>query len=100
MSVPAARGPLIQNITLTVADTEYPCTLQDGSSNENPSLKKVMFRAEDGTVIVLYAFVSGGPYFTLKAGEVYWQDNLDSYAITLYLKSTTAGAVIDVETWY
>lgn len=96
----AARGPLITSLTLTLAATEYSILLQDGSINSTPSLKALQFRCQDNTSVIQYAFAAGGPYFDLKANEVYWKDNLEWYAATMYFKSATAGAVVEIEAWY
>lgn len=98
-STPAATNPTIYNVTLTNANTEYPQVLQDASSNVNPSLKKLMVRAQLDIYPIQYAFKTGGPYFDLLAGEIYWQDGLDVYGMTIYLKSAYAGVVVDIEAW-
>lgn len=96
----AARGPTIFNLTLTNGGQEYSQLLQDGDDRAKPSLKKIQLRCTDNTSVLQYAYVPGGPYFTLKANEVYWEDGLESHNITLYIKSATAGAVAEIEVWY
>jgi hypothetical protein len=96
----AGRGPLIDELELTNAGQEYPYQLNDGNDNSKPSLKALQFRCRDNTSIIQYSFVSGGTFFTLKANEVYWKDMLESYGITIYFKSATAGAVVEIEAWH
>lgn len=97
-TVPAATNGMVTNLTLILAGTEYSQVLNDGQPG-SPSVKAIMFRLQDKTQTCQYAFKSGGPYFDLLAGEVYWKDGLDMYAASLYFKSTFAGAVVDIEVW-
>lgn len=97
-NTPAASGPKIYNLTLVNAGTEYSQTIQDGN-RDTPSIKAIMFRLQNTLHSCQYAFVAGGPYFDLKAGEVYWKDGLHFFNVTLFFKSPDAGAVVDIEAW-
>lgn len=97
-STPAATGAKIYNLTLVNASEEYPQVIHDGDRN-TPSVKAIMFRLQSTTQTVQYSFKAGGPYFDLKAGEVYWKDGLHFFNSILYFKSPDAGAVVDIEVW-
>jgi len=86
------------NLTLTLADTEYSQVLPNGT-------KAFALRCRTSDV-VRYAFTTGkvaasvSPYQTLKASAEYWKDNVSLAAgITVYLASSTAGVIVEIEAW-
>ena len=85
------------NITLTLANTEYSQALPANT-------KKFIFQARTD-VDIRYAFTTGkvatptAPYFTLKAGMIYSEDNLNLTSKTIYWASTTAGAIVELIGW-
>jgi|SRR5712671_41445 len=97
-TTPAATGAEIYNLTLTLAATEYPQLIHDGV-NTTPSVKKIMFRLRDKTQTLQYSYKAGGPYFDLLAGEIYWEDGLDTYMTSIYFKTPNAGALVNIEIW-
>lgn len=97
-TTPAATGPITDDITLVNAGQEYGYPLWDGL-NTTPSVKKIQVRCSDDTHTFQYAWQTGGPYFHVRAGEVYYQDGLDTYASNIYFKSANAGEVIEIEVW-
>lgn len=97
-TTPAGTKAQIYNVSLTLAGTEYSQEIQDGATS-SPSVKAIMFRLQDVAHTLQYSFVSGGPYFNLKANEVYWKDGLHMFSTTIYFKSPDAGAVVDLEVW-
>lgn len=84
----------ISNTTLTSANTEYSYVL--------PELTfKFQIKARSTTVVVKYAFVSGesgSNYMSIPANMTYWDDNICTSS-TIYLQSTTAGAVVEIQSW-
>ena len=91
------KEPTIYNKTLTVADTEY--------SQAFPSSTRE-FRVRCRTLFdVRYAWVTGkvaiptAPYATIKAGLEYHGDESDITGKSLYLASSTAGVVVEIEIW-
>ena len=98
-NTPAASGPTIYNKTLTLAATEYSQEIHD-LGRSTPSIKKIMFRLQVSTHTLQYSYVSGGPYFDLYAGEIYYQDGLHANGIpNIYFKTPDAGAIVDIEVW-
>lgn len=85
------------NVTLTSADTEYSQALPANT-------KEVRFRCRT-LFDVRFAFVTGkvagpaAPYFTLPAGSDYYSDKNDLDSITVYLASSEAGVIVELETW-
>lgn len=93
----AVTTPTVYNLTLTSADTEYSQALPANT-------KEVRFRCR--TIYdVRYAWVTGkvatptAPYLTLPAGSDYYSDNDNLAAQTLYLASSQAGVIIEIECW-
>ena len=95
--VKAATTPNEYNMTMTNADTEYSQALPSGT-------KKFQIRVRDGTA-ARYAFTTGkvagqtSPYFTLGAGEVYYEDNLNLTTKTIYFACGSAGKIIELLAW-
>ena len=90
-------SPTVYNVTLTVADTEYSQALPANTKD---------FRFRCRTLYdVRYAFVTGkvagpaAPYLTLPAGSDYVSDLNNLPTITLYLASSQAGVVVELECW-
>lgn len=90
------RTPTIENLTLTVANTEYSVEMP-------PSVKKVSFQCR-AAADVRYAFVAGkvatptAPYFTLKSGG---EKTLDDMHLggRVYFGTASAGSIIELEYW-
>jgi len=93
-----ATTPVLYAKTLTVADTEYSQALPAGT-------KKFLFHCRDLTSVIRYAFVTGkvatptDPYGTLQPGVAYNEDFIKLAATTLYLASSSAGAVVEITAW-
>lgn len=95
---PAAEQttPTFYNLTLTVADTEYIQALP-----ANTRALEFQCRTEND---IRYSFETGkvatptSPYSTLKAGDVWYKENILTSG-SLYAGSSTAGVIIEIETW-
>lgn len=89
--------PTVYNITLTLADTEYSQLLPS-------STREVRFRCRT-LADVRYAFATGkvatptAPYLTLPSGMEYSSDMSDLTGTTIYFASSSAGVVVELETW-
>jgi len=87
----------IYNITMTNANTEYSQALPTGT-------KRFTLQCR-GTYDIRYAFETGkvatptAPYMTLKAGMVYYEDDLNLTSRTIYLACGTAGQVVEIICW-
>lgn len=92
-----ASTPTLYNVTLTLADTEYSQAL--------PANCKVLGFQCRTSFNVRLAFVTGkvaaptAPYLTLKADSTYFMDTCDLASGTLYLASSEAGVVVEIEAW-
>ena len=88
----SAQFPLIVNLTLASADTEYSTTLTGA--------KKFTIQCRTNYA-VRFAYVTGkvaaptAPYITIKAGSVFWEDDI-SVDKTLYFASSESGVVIEI----
>ena len=88
--------PTVYNVTLTNAGAEYSQALP-------PSTREYRFRCRT-LFDVRYAWETGkvatptAPYLTLPAGSDYHSDNNDIDK-TLYLASSEAGVVVELEVW-
>ena len=89
--------PVVYNKTLTVADNEYSQALPS-------STREIRFRCRT-LYDVRFAWVEGkvatptAPYLTLPAGSDYYSDNDDITGKSLYLASSEAGVVVEIEVW-
>ena len=91
------REPTIYNKTLTLADTQYSQALPSSTRE---------FRIKCRTLFdIRYAWKTGKvatpttPYATLSAGQDYYGDNSDITGKKLYLASSEAGVVVEIEVW-
>lgn len=95
-----AHQPVIYNVTLTLADTEYSQPLP-------AKTKKITVKERNGNIFRL-AYESGRvavptePYMTLLANQTYWEDHIQPpvTGLTLYLAAPVAGRVIEILVWY
>ena len=97
VNVTRDASPNLYNVTLTVADTEYSQAL--------PAATKILAFQCRTSFDVRFAFVTGkvaaptAPYMTLKADMTYFMDTADLASGTLYLASSQAGVVVEIEAW-
>ena len=94
---PAAVEPVIHELVLTTAGTEYPQVLHDGGA-DTPSIKKIQIKCRTSADIT-YGFVSAGTVVTLPADHTYWQDGLDNRGLTVYIIGGVNGLVAEIEVW-
>jgi hypothetical protein len=81
------------NKTMTLADTEYSQALPIGTVKlmvQNRGLYDTKFSFVSGT--------SGTNYMTIKAGQVYY-DDLVNTSRTLYFQCPTAAQVLEIILW-
>jgi hypothetical protein len=87
--------PEITNGTLTLADTEYEVSLPK-------NCKKILIEARTNAILK-FSFIAGESgglnYKTIKAGAVYWDNNI-RINNNLYIQSPTAGTIVEVMAWY
>ena len=92
---PTAQTPTVYNRTMTVADTEYPQALPAGT-------REIRFRCRTA-FDVRFAWITGkvagpvAPYLTLPSGRDYASDNNNFTGLTLYLASSEAGVIVEIE---
>lgn len=85
------------NVTLTNVNTEYSQALPS-------DCRAFSFRCRT-SYDVRFAYVTDkvaaptAPYQTLKANGEYWKDNVHPASLTLYLASSEAGVVVEIEVW-
>jgi hypothetical protein len=92
-----AATPVIYNVTMTNADTEYSQALP-------ASCKKFLIHTRAGEAFRL-AFVTGkvatptAPYFSITPSDAYGEDLVLGAAVTLFFASASAGAVAEIIAW-
>jgi hypothetical protein len=89
-----ATDPVIYNVTMTNANTEYSQALPT-------NCKKFLIRCRAAYDVKL-AFTSGesgSDYVTISAGGAYWEDFIQLAATTLYFQCGTAGQVAEIVAW-
>ena len=93
---PTATTPVIYNVTMTLADTEYSQALPANT-------KKFLIHTRDGTTFRI-AFVTGKvatptePYFTIAANDAYYEDGIKATP-TLYFGCASAGKIVEIIAW-
>lgn len=96
-----AKKPLLANLTLTTANKEYKITLP-------PEGRKLMLQARTSVALRL-SFERGAvadttlgrDYWTLKAGDVYYEDFLDlDGTLIIYVACGTAGVIVEIIKWW
>ncbi len=85
--------PIIANITLTLANTEYSYELPGG-------MQKFSIKARGGNELQV-CLVSGFSenYVTIAAGRTYTENNIKGFGNTLFFKSSGAGEVAEIIAW-
>ena len=107
MSQSEALTPVIYNLTLTSADTEYSQALPTGTKYASIQCRTaydMRFAFETTTADV---GASTAPYATIKAGQSYslpekagFSWNTDESAVaTIYLASSEAGVIAEIVVW-
>ncbi len=82
--------PTITNLTLTLANTWYPITLQT-------TTKAWLAKARTSTHVFDYDFtVAHTTYITVNAGDAISEDTRPTI---IYFRSASAGAIIEFEEW-
>lgn len=93
-----ASTPVVYNVTLTDADTEYELVLPDGTTYFEFQARQnvdIRYQWQPG-----YVATPTAPYLTLKRGYTYDSYNMwGSQTISLFLASSTAGTVVEVNAW-
>lgn len=96
LNLPAPAGtPVIQNVLLTTANTEYNFSLSS-------STKRYKIKARGDTKIQ-FSFISGqsgSNYITIPMGCEYVEDNLTlTGSLTIYLQASKNNQVLEVLSW-
>lgn len=88
-------GPGVTPVTLIAANEEYPFPMAAGVRGFDIQAR--------GDVDVRMAFVEGATkdnYWTIKSGHTYYKDSpMQNKPFTLYLRSATAGTVVELLLW-
>lgn len=87
-------GPLVYNVTMTLANTEYSQALP-------PICKKFLIKCR-ASYPIRVAFAWGETavaWVTVPAGMTYWEDLIYTLRMTLYFQCATAGQVAEVVAW-
>jgi hypothetical protein len=84
-------------LELSMANTEYSQVLPSNTA-------AVQFQCRS-LFDVRYAYVTGKvasstePYGTIKAGGIYWKENVKLASSTIYFASSESGIIVEIETW-
>lgn len=91
-----ARVPFTDNVTLTVAGTEYSRTLQNDPSMNTVKAFQVKSQSSDA---LKYSYSPGGPYITIPPDQTKWEEDLFAYNLIIYLVGTVDGQIAEIEWW-
>jgi len=89
--------PTIYNVTMTSADTEY--------SQAIPANTRRLTIQCQGAYDIRFAFASGkvatptAPYGTIKKGMNYYEENLKTSGLTVYVACGTTSQVAEIYCW-
>lgn len=97
------RRPVVTNIDITLADTEYSHQLAKYT-------KKYLMHTRDESAFRLafeadHVATPTEPYFTVLANTRYWEDHIDTYVVnaewngTLYFASDATDKVMEIIEW-
>lgn len=89
--------PDIQNIMITLANTEYPIVFPEGT-------QQFMLRVRSSAGKLQFSWVAGNTateFFTVERGNTYTENNikLTGSNKTIYVRSTVAGVIVEVLSW-
>jgi len=89
-----ATLPVIQNVTMTLADTEYSQALP-------ANVKKFLIKCRTNYPIQVAVREgwSGTTYVTVPAGMSWWEDLIQPASLTLYFQCATAGQEAQIVAW-
>lgn len=89
-----ASQQTIFNLTLTTADFEYSQALPTNT-------RKIGIKPRSSTASIKLSFVEGesGTKYTTIPPSGWWHDLIGMPNATVYLQSTTAGTVAEIEAW-
>lgn len=92
--ISSAGSPIIENINMPVANTEYVLSLDKG-------VKKLLLQCRSGgdLKIAFKAGESSSRYFTLHGFNTYYED-LIMGPFEIAMQSPNADTVVEVVTWY
>lgn len=91
-SLAGVSNPEINNIDLTLANTEYTIVLP-------PSTQKYFLKLRDNSVELKLRFVSTGDYVTIPRGCHFSEDGISAISLTIYLESVSASQIVEIITW-
>ena len=92
ISVIGGTTPTITDLPMPLAATEYTIVYPSGT--------KTVVAINNGSDIVEYGYVSGGPYMPLRIGQVMNLSGLTlAGPLTIYFKSASASQNIKSEHW-
>lgn len=98
-----ANTPVIYNLTLTLANTQYSQTLPAGT-------KKFTIKERNGNPFRL-AYITGmvatplTSYMNILTNQIYWEDHVflgtitPAVGLTIYFAAPIAGRVIEITCW-
>ena len=89
-----ATTPVVYNVTMTSANTEYSRALPANT-------KKFLIRCrEEYAIKACFASgASGTTYITVPSGMSYWEDLIQPATLTLYFQCATAAQVAEIVAW-
>lgn len=84
--------PIVTNVSLALANTEYPVALPGGT--------KTFALQNRGEGLVKMRTVSAGNHWTLFPGQPYYLSNIKgTSSVTLYMESPKAAQTVEIIAW-
>lgn len=85
-------NPQIDNVDLTLANTEYSVTLPTG-------VRQYLIKLRDSSAELKLRYVSASDFITIPRGCNYSESDLGVTTLTIYLESNSAAQVVELITW-
>ena len=89
-----AKSPTIFNVSLSLADTEFMQTLPD-----NTRAFSIKPRQMDRTIQLAYISGESSTKFITVPPGGFWKDILALASKTIFIQSSIAGTVAEIEAW-
>lgn len=88
------KTPIIENLVLTDANTEYSYLLPNGTKKFS-----IQCRTDKEMKVAFVENESGSKYITIPEGASFPEDGLNTSELTVYLQAPHAGVIAEILSW-
>lgn len=91
VTITGVASPLVSNILLVAADTEYQIILPN-------NCKRYLIKLRDLADLKL-RYTSGSDYLTIPRGCHFTEDDIETSSVSLFVESTSSAQMVELLTW-